>query len=83
MQPVIMRQLAADHIREIDAKAEDEHRASEARRVRRRALSAGLRLLASGTLSDDDPRPGRRPSAGQARAAQRTTRAGDGRLAAR
>ena len=23
MQPVIMRQLAADHIREIDAKAED------------------------------------------------------------
>ena len=46
MQPVIMRQLAADHIREIDAKAEDEHRASEARRVRRRALSAGLSGLA-------------------------------------
>ena len=58
-----MRQLAADHIREIHAKAEDEHRASEARRVRRRALSARLRLPASGTPGDDYPRldAGRRP----------------------
>ena len=48
MGPVIMQQLAADHIRAIHAKAEDEHRASEARRVRRRALSARLRLPARG-----------------------------------
>jgi hypothetical protein len=36
MHPVIMRQLAADHIAEIHAKAEDER---QARRARRRALS--------------------------------------------
>ncbi len=32
MHPVIMRQLAADHIREIHAKAEDERLARQARR---------------------------------------------------
>ena len=56
MHPVIMRQLAADHIREIHAKAEDERRARQARRARRRAPSARLRPPASGTLSYDDPR---------------------------
>jgi hypothetical protein len=83
MQPVIMRQLAADHIREIDAKAEDEHRASEARRVRRPALSAGLRLLASGTLSDDDPRPWTQAVGRSDAGIPAHHRAGDGRLAAR
>ena len=56
MHPVIMRQLAADHIREMHAKAEDECLAREARRARRRAPSVRLRLSASGTLSYDDPR---------------------------
>jgi hypothetical protein len=33
MHPVIIRQLAADHIREIYTKAEDEHRARRARQA--------------------------------------------------
>jgi hypothetical protein len=37
MHPVIMRQLAADHIREIHAKAEDERLGRHARRARRRS----------------------------------------------
>jgi hypothetical protein len=62
MHPAIMRQLAADHIREAHARAEDEHRARQARRARRRAPST--RPRASGTLSYDDPRldAGQRPA---------------------
>ena len=62
MHPVIMRQLAADHIAEIHAKAGEERltrqarRARGARRERRRVPSAWLRLRASETLSYDDPR---------------------------
>jgi hypothetical protein len=64
MHPVIMRQLAADHITEIHAKAEDERRARQARRARRRAPSTRPRPPASGTLSYDDPRrdAGQRPA---------------------
>ena len=50
MHPVIMRQLAADHIKEIHAQAE------EARRARRGAPSPGPRPPASRTLSYDNPR---------------------------
>ena len=64
MHPVIMRQLAADHIRARYAKAEDERLNRQARRARRRAPSARPRPPASGTLSYDDPRldAGRRPA---------------------
>ena len=64
MHPAIVRQLAADHIREIHAKAEDERLARQARRARRRAPSTRPGLPASGTLSYDDPRldPGQRPA---------------------
>jgi hypothetical protein len=67
MHPAIMRQFAAEHIREKHARAEDERRARQARqerRARRRALSTRPRLPASGTLSPDDPRldTGRRPA---------------------
>jgi hypothetical protein len=64
MHPVIMRQFAAEHIREKHAKAEDERRARQVRRARRRALSTRPRFPASGTLSHDDPRldTGRRPA---------------------
>ena len=64
MHPVIMRQLAADHIREMHAKAEDERLARRARRVRRRAPSTRPRLPASGTPGYDDPRldAGQRPA---------------------
>ena len=55
MHPVIMRQLAADHIRARYAKAEDERLNRQARRARRRAPSARPRPPASGTLSYDDP----------------------------
>ena len=54
MHPVIMRQLAADHIAEIHAKAEDERLTRHARRARRawrRVPSMRLRLRASETLS--------------------------------
>lgn len=56
MHPAIMRQLAADRIRDIHAEAEDERRARQARRARRRAPFTRLRLPASGALSYDDPR---------------------------
>ena len=61
MHPVIMRQLAADHIKEMHAKAEDERLA---RQSRRRVPSMRPRLPASGTLSYDDPRldAGQRPA---------------------
>ena len=61
MHPVIMRQLAADHIKEMHAKAEDERLA---RQARRRVPSMRPRLPASGTLSYDDPRldAGQRPA---------------------
>jgi hypothetical protein len=64
MHPVIMRQLAADHIRELHAKALDERLARQAHRARRRAPSTRPGLPASGTLSYDDPRldPGQRPA---------------------
>jgi hypothetical protein len=64
MHPVIMRQFAAEHIREKHAKAEDERRARQGRRARRRALSTRPRHPASGTLSHDDPRldTSRRPA---------------------
>ena len=53
MHPTIMRQLAAEHIREMHARADDERRAHQARRTRRRAPSARPRLLARGELSRD------------------------------
>ena len=70
MHPVIMRQLAADHIAEIHAKAEDERLTRHARRPRRarrawrRVPSMRLRLRAGETLSYDDPRldAGQRPA---------------------
>jgi len=67
VHPAIMRQLAADHIAEIHAKAEDERltrRARRARRAWRRAPSMRLRLRARETLSYDDPRldAGQRPA---------------------
>jgi hypothetical protein len=54
MHPVIIRQLAADHIREIHAKAEDERRG---RRSPGQAFQPAMIL------------PGRRPAADLARAA--------------
>ena len=64
MHPVIIRHLAADHIREIHAKAEDERLARQARRARRRAPSTQPGPPPSGTLSYDDPRldTGQRPA---------------------
>ena len=64
MNPVIMRELAAEHIREIHARAEDGHLAYQARQARRRTRFTRLRLRASGTLSYDDPRldPGQPPA---------------------
>ena len=60
MHPVIMRHFAAERIREMHARAENEHLARQARqarqtrqasRARRRAPSTRLRLPASGTLT--------------------------------
>ena len=48
MHPVIMRQLAADHIRARYAKAEDERLNRQARRARRRAPSARPRPRPAG-----------------------------------
>ena len=67
MHPVIMRQLAADRISEIHAKADDERLTRQARRARRtwrHAPSVRLRLRLGRTLSYDDPRldAGQRPA---------------------
>jgi hypothetical protein len=64
MHPIIIQQLAADHIREIHAEAENDRLGRRARRARRRAPSLRPRLPASGTLNDDDPRlnAGQRPA---------------------
>jgi hypothetical protein len=64
VHPVIMRQLAADHIAELHAKADDERLTRPARRAGRRAPSMRLRLSLRGTLSYDDPRldAGQRPA---------------------
>jgi len=65
VHPVMMRQLAADHIAELHARAEDERLTRPARRARlagrvrlarRRGSSMRLRLSPRGTLSYDDPR---------------------------
>ena len=56
MHPAIMRQLAADHIAEMHAKAADERLDRKARRAPRRAPSTRPRPPASGTPSYDDPR---------------------------
>jgi hypothetical protein len=82
MHPVITRQLAAEHIREMHAKAAGERLARQARRARRRAPSTRPGLPASGTLSYDDPRldAGQRPAMPEQPSA---ATAGDGRLAAR
>jgi len=67
VHPAIMRQLAADHIAERHAKAEDERLTRQARRARRawrRVPSMRLGLRARETLSYDDPRldAGQRPA---------------------
>jgi len=67
VHPVIMRQLAADHIAELHAKAEDERLTRQARRARRawrRVPSMRLRPSLRGTLIYDDPRldAGQRPA---------------------
>ncbi|MGH3154547.1 MAG: hypothetical protein ACRDOB_28015 [Streptosporangiaceae bacterium] len=82
MHPVIMKQLAADRIREIHRQADDERRARQAPQARRHAPSTRPRLPGSGTLSYDDPRldAGQRPATHE----QLTgVPDGDGRLAAR
>ena len=84
MHPVIRRQLAADRIREIHMKAEDERRARQARRARRarrHAPSTRPRLPASGTFSCDPRLDAGQPSARPEQPSAAT--AGDGRLAAR
>jgi len=63
MHPVIIRQLAADHIRDLRAEAANDRLARRARRARRRAPSTRPRLPAGRTLSYEDPRldAGQRP----------------------
>ena len=56
MHPVIIRQLAADHIKEMQATTAENRRAHHARRARRRAASTRLRASASSTLGADYPR---------------------------
>ena len=54
MHPVIMRHFAAERIREMYARAENERQARQTRqasRARRRAPSTRLRLPATGTLT--------------------------------
>jgi hypothetical protein len=60
MHPVIIGQLAADHIREIHAKAEDERRGRRARRTRRPRPP----FTRPGLPTSDDPRraAGQRPT---------------------
>ncbi len=63
MHPVIIGQLAADHIRDIHAEAAAERLARRGRRARRGASAARPKLPASRTLSYDDPHrdAGQRP----------------------
>ena len=56
MHPVIIRQLAADRIKEMQATAAENRRAHHARRARRRAASTGLRPSAGSALGADYPR---------------------------
>ena len=51
MHPVIMRQLAADHIRGLITEAENMQRCRQARRNQRRGQPAPLRRSAGPTLS--------------------------------
>jgi hypothetical protein len=69
MHPVITQQLAADHIREIHARAEAEHRTRPARRPRRRAPSIRPSGVVAGVL-------GVMPTSGELRSA--LGRRGDG-----
>jgi hypothetical protein len=75
MHPVIMQQLAADHIRELITEAEDAQRSRQARRIQRRGQPARLRRsiglyaqqrqsrLSPGPSSPPAPRTPVRPSA--------------------
>ena len=56
MHPVIIQQLAADRIKEMQATAVEKQRSRHARRARRRAASTGLRPSASSALGADYPR---------------------------
>ena len=56
MHPVIIQQLAADRIKEMQATAVEKRRSRHARRARRRAASTGLRPSASSALGADYPR---------------------------
>jgi hypothetical protein len=82
MHPAVIRQLAADHIREMHLDAENERRARQARRARLHAPSTRPKPPACGTLSYDDPRldAGQRPTMHEQPSA---ATAGDGQLAAR
>ena len=69
MHSLIIQQLAAEHIGEMHAKAENDRlgrQACQARRARRRAQSM-RRHPASGMLNDDDPRldAGQRPASNE------------------
>jgi hypothetical protein len=61
MHPAIMRQLAADHIRQIHAAADDQRRRRQARRTRRRAPSTRLRRPAGGPQPDMTEQPSAAP----------------------
>jgi hypothetical protein len=65
MHPVFMRQLAADRISEMHAKAEDERLARQARRARRGVPST--RPMASHTITTAQTAAGHDALAGQAR----------------
>jgi hypothetical protein len=72
MHPLIIQQLAAEHIGEMHAKAENDrlgHQARQARRARRarRRAQSMRRHPASGMLNDDDPRldAGQRPASNE------------------
>ena len=55
MHPVIMQQLAADHIRELITEAPDAQRSRQARRIQRRGQPARLRRPPGCTLSSASP----------------------------
>jgi hypothetical protein len=83
MHPTLIRQLAADRIRGIHAKAADQRRARQGRLARRHVPSTPPRLPASATLGYDDPRLDADRQSANAQAAHSTASAGDGQLAAR